>query len=542
MTTALVAAKAGLQVLICEKAAKVGGTSATSAGTLWLPGNRLWRTEEKDNREAVERYLRNEIGAALREDLLHAFLDSAPQAADFLNSVGAGLVPSRGNPDYHADQPDGATGGRAVAPEPFDGKLLGSDFALLRAPHTVLMIFGGMMINRRELPDFLQPFASKGSAVRVMRLLWRHFRDRLRYPRGTRLLLGNSLMARLLIAVRKNGVELATETALVDLVSGTSGKVLGALVDARTGRRRIRAKRAVVLATGGYPGRLLQVAKEAGLTPQQVRCYAFPESQGDGLSAALRAGAMIDCSGNGTALWTPVSVYRDRLGRETIWAHHSLDRGKPGCIAVDGKGRRFVNEADSYHDFVLGMLSKSAVPAFLICDRSFVWRYGLGLIRPRWQRLSPWIRDGYLHRADSIADLARRIGADPTVLQETVDRSNAQAAAGQDPDFGRGSRVLNLLNGDLEHRPSPCLGTIRRPPFFALPVLPGVLGTAAGISTDADGRALQWSGTPIAGLYAVGGDMASVMRGSYPGPGINLGPGVTFAYRAGRSLSGSSCR
>src|SRR5690606_18341258 len=268
--------------------------------------------------------------------------------------------------------------------------------------------------------------------------------------------------------------------------------------------------------------------------------YGFPECQGDALRIARSVGAAIDTDQVSPAWWTPVSVLKRPDGSEALWAHAFMDRPKPGLIAVNRAGKRFVNEGDSYHDFALGMLQSHkrvpSVPAFLICDRRFVRRYGLGMIRPIYQNLRWWEKAGYIVMADTVADLARKIGVDPVQLEATVSENNASAIVGVDTAFGKGSRRLNIRDGDPSNRPNPCLGPIERPPFVALPVHVGIIGTSVGIATDADARVRTVDGGVLHGLYACGNDMGSVMRGAYPGPGITLGPAITFAYRAIKNL------
>lgn len=538
MTAALVAAEEGLSVLLCEKASQVGGTTATSGGTLWIPGNsQATRAGVPDPVERARAYLEDEIGNHIRRDLLDAFLESGPRAVDYLESrTEVCFDPARGHPDYHWDAPGSAIDGRALVARPFDGRLLGEDFALLRAPRTSLMLFGGMMVGRREIPALMRPLASRTNFRHVASILLRHARDRLSHPRGTRLILGNALAARLFFSLRQRRVPILLEAPLESLLRDAGGPVEGAVIRRGGQAWRVAARRGVVLATGGFPGsRLLRAELMPGL--DGLRSYAFEDSRGDGLTTARAIGAAVDRDHAGAAFWTPVSVLRRADGEDWLWAHHSLDRGRPGIIAVNAAGRRFVNEADSYHDFVEGMLRSHAevpsIPAWLICDRATLRRYGLGMIKPVWQRLGPWLKSGYLFTGATLGELAGRIGVDGRGLVQTVGRHNDMAARGVDDDFGRGARAYNRHLGDAAHPgPNGNLGPIGKGPYFAVALHPGIIGTSIGLRTDADARVLDEGGEPIAGLYACGNDMASVMRGRYPGPGITLGPGVTFAWRA----------
>jgi succinate dehydrogenase/fumarate reductase flavoprotein subunit len=211
-------------------------------------------------------------------------------------------------------------------------------------------------------------------------------------------------------------------------------------------------------------------------------------------------------------------------------------------IAVNRKGRRFTNEARSYHEFVRAMVRGDndgpCIPAYLICDRRFLWRYGLGAVKPFSSSLSKHQRSGYLVRGQTIGALAVGASIDPVNLAATVTRYNEGARDGRDPEFGRGGDAYQRYLGDTDHKPNPCVAPIEHPPFYAIAVYPGDLGTAAGLVTDENARVLDGAGTPIGKLYACGNDMNSIMNGAYPGPGITLGPALTFGYLAAKHMAG----
>jgi succinate dehydrogenase/fumarate reductase flavoprotein subunit len=217
------------------------------------------------------------------------------------------------------------------------------------------------------------------------------------------------------------------------------------------------------------------------------------------------------------------------------------DRSKPGLIAVGSNGKRFVNEAVSYHEFVRAQLAnaETAVPAFLLCDSRFLWKYGLGRIKPftfSWS-VSAALKEGYLKRATNLKDLAVQLGIPPDALRLTVEHYNTHASQGKDPEFSRGSNAYQRHLGDADQTPNPCVAPMQTGPFYAVKVWPADLGMSAGIVTDDHARVLGPNEAPIPGLYACGNDMASVMEGAYPGPGITLGPALTFAYLAARHVS-----
>jgi len=326
-------------------------------------------------------------------------------------------------------------------------------------------------------------------------------------------------------------VPIAFEARLVELVKGKD-RVEGAVVDIGPQRLTIRARRGVVLATGGFaPSEKLR-AEYMGSLPV-AHSNAFAGASGDGFVAGRSAGAAVDDKHVSPAFYFPSSVHK-----ETVYPHILLDRAKPGLIAVNQDGRRFVNESDSYHDFVEAMFRSNAatpsVPAWLVCDRAFLRDYGLGLVHPDSgsRAIARFVADGYLHRADTLMELGHCLGLDGKNLLRSVQEHNRYAATGVDEAFGKGGTEYNQFNGDPANTPNPCLRPITQPPFFAVAVYPSTMGTCVGLATDGDARVLDAGGAAIEGLYACGNDMASLFRGVYVGPGITLGPALVFAWRA----------
>ena len=536
MTAALVAALEGLDVLICEKSEQVGGTGATSAGTLWIPENSPSRDAGYDDsaRDAGA-YLDALIGDGgdTRRDVYLA--DGPGVIDDLVARTDLRFVACGQHPDYRNNLPGAAVSGRAIIPEAFDGRLLGRDFHRVRPPIDEFMLFGGMMVGKADIVRLLGRYRSLGNLAHTIGLMLRYLTDRLRFARGTRLVMGNALVARLFHSLRQNGVPILFGAALGDLVA-ENGRVTGAVIEAASGAIRIRARNGVVLATGGFAH---NEKYRAAFMPAPVpaRSMAVAENTGDGLEIGERIGAMVSADrARSGGLWTPVSVTRRKDGSTGLYPHIIMDRAKPGLIAVNRAGRRFVNEGVSYHDFVEAMFRSNEVvptiPAYLICDAEFVAKYGIGIIHPGTRNLAPFERSGYASCATSIEALAEKLAIEPSALADTVRRHNRFAADGSDPDFGKGDTELNRFNGDPEHGPNPCLGPIAAPPFVAVEVWPAELGCSAGLATTADAQVIDRSDTPIEGLYACGNDMGSIMAGSYPGPGTTLGPALVFGYRA----------
>jgi succinate dehydrogenase/fumarate reductase flavoprotein subunit len=537
MAAALVASLEGLDVLLCEKSEQVGGTGATSAGTLWIPGN----SENKaagfaDSAAAAERYLDALIAGPARREVRTAFLQTGPKAIDYLTArTDVQFLPCGKHPDYRGNLPGAAVAGRAIVPKPFDGRLLGADFKRVRPPIREYMLLGGMMVGKDDIPPLIGRFRSAANFIYSAKLLARYLVDRLRYPRGTRLMMGNALMARLFYSLRKRNVPILFGAALTDLVGDRQG-VRGARLRQADQEIVVRARKGVVLATGGFGHNKDFRAK---FMPQPVpeHSLAVSENSGDGVAIGLRLGARVAPEQGGRGgLWTPVSRTRRPDGSQGLYPHLSLDRAKPGLLAVNSAGRRFVNEAVSYHDFVEAMFEshtiEPAIPAWLICDATFIGRYGLGNVHPGTRDLRAHERSGYLVSGDTLDELAQKIGVPPAALRDTVARHNRFAETGVDLDFGKGETELNRFNGDPGHMPNPCIGPLAVPPFHAVAVWPAEIAVSTGLATDADARVLDTEGRPIPGLYACGNDMASVMAGAYPGPGTTLGPATVFAYRA----------
>jgi succinate dehydrogenase/fumarate reductase flavoprotein subunit len=541
MTAALVGALEGLKTILCEKSEMVGGTTATSAGTVWIPGSLQSKAAGvPDTIEAARTYLAAILGPDASDDRLAIYLASGPTVLDYLEEkTSVAFFPPPVHPDYHA-QPGAALGGRALGALPFDGRKLGADFVRVRPPRREFMVLGGMMVGKNDIPSLLHPFRSWENFVNASRLLARQVRDRISHRRGTRLIMGNALVARLLYSLNRLGIEIRYRSQLTELLEERD-RIAGAVLKTSNGEVAIRAKKAVVLATGG-------IGWNSGLRerlfPEGTHRHSLsPESNtGDGIVAGERVGGQIEQGLRSAALWMPSSVMQQPDGHTSVFPHIMLDRAKPGVIAVNASGRRFVNEANSYHDFVDAMLrahpTASSIPSYLICDRSFIRNYGLGLIHPGTRDITQYVRSGYLLRGETIADLAREISVDGSALGETIHRHNRFAEAGIDDDFGRGASELNRFNGDPLNKPNPCMRRIGPGPFFAVAVWPSDLASSAGLRTDINGRVLTADRQPIPGLYAVGNDAASIFRGTYPGPGTMIGPAMVFAWRAAMDIAG----
>ncbi|WP_375776014.1 FAD-binding protein [Bradyrhizobium sp. ma5] len=534
MTAALVGKLEGLNVVLCEKSDMVGGTTATSAGSVWIPGSSQSRKAGvPDSIDAAKIYLAGLLGDNASDERLSAFLTLGPVMLDYLEQrTSVVFSPPPVHPDYR-DLPGAATGGRALGAVPFDGRELGADFERVRPPRREFMVLGGMMVGKNDIQPLLAPFRTWGNFRHVVGLLARHARDRLKFNRGTRLIMGNALVARLFNDLRKLAVDIRYRTALKELVR-IGDEIAGAVLSTPAGEFTVRARRGVVLATGGIGW---SEALRERFLPENTRRFSLsPDpNTGDGILAGERASGEIE-STKSPALWMPSSIMQQPDGHLSIFPHIMLDRAKPGLLAVDASGRRFVNEANSYHDFVESMLksnrSPARVPSYLVCDRSFISDFGLGLIYPGTRNLGRFTQAGYLFEGRTIAELAVKIGAIGEALMQTIERYNQYAQTGFDEEFGRGASPLNRFNGDPDCKPNPCLRKIGPGPYYAVAVWPADLASSAGLRTDARSRVVRSGGVPLRGLYAAGADATSIFRGTYPGPGTMIGPAMVFAWRA----------
>lgn len=538
LSAATTAAARGLDVLVLEKTEYLGGTTAYSAGTCWTPGHRYQRdVDGVSERETASRYLDLVVGDKAPREIREAYLDRGPEMIDHFHALGVRFWHSKTVVDYHPEV-EGAGVGRALEPETFDGRLLGGeDFRRVRPPVPEFALFGGtLMVRRAEVNQLLKLFRwSPKAAFLALKLGVRWAFDLLRHPRGTRLAMGNALVARLFHTLQQRGGRVAFSSTAQRLIV-EDGAVVGAIVETGGQELRVRVRRGVVLAGGGFAAsREWREEQLPTPTPQFTR--AGEGATGDSISVGLDAGGSLGPDHGDNAFWFPSSIGRRRDGSLVVFPH-IWDRAKPGIVAVARSGRRFVDESVSYHRFVRAMYATEAadpaIPAWLVLDAATLHAHGLGMIRPHTPRaaLRKYVTGGYIRRASTIADLAAQIGVDPAGLAETVRLNNIAAVTGVDEEFGKGTSPFGHQYGDPRHTPNVNLGPIERGPFYALPLVPTPLGTARGLRIDERGRVLDDAGAVVAGLYAAGNDADSPMAAEYPGAGGQVGAGMTFGYIA----------
>ena len=543
LSAAVTAGHRGLKVLVVEKEPHFGGTTARSGGWLWIPGTSLARSWGiVETPDQARTYLRHEAGNSYDAARVDAFLTTGPEAVDFFTTKTAVRFDMPLTfPDYHAEAPGGTQGGRSMVTRPFDGRELGEHIKTLGNPLPELTVFGMMLGSGKEIVHFMRATKSLTSALFVAKRLSKHFVDVMRHGRGMTLTNGNALAGRLAKSAFDLKIPLWLSSPVREIIT-ESGAVRGAVVERQGRNIRVNARCGVILACGGFPHDVERRKAMFPHAPTGNEHYSPGPAgnTGDGLRLAETAGGRIEDSLPNAAAWVPVSITTRKDGSKGVMPHF-IDRAKPGIIAVTRDGARFGNEGNSYHDFVQAMMKVTKpgeeIAAFLLCDHRALRKYGLGCVPPFPMPLGHHLRTGYLMRGATLAELAKNAGIDAGGLEATIAEFNKGAADGQDPAFGKGSRAYNRYQGDALHGPNPCIAPIRDGPFYAIKMVIGDLGTYAGIKTDANAQALDADDQPIAGLYAVGNDMASIMGGNYPGAGITLGPALTFGYIAGKHIA-----
>lgn len=542
LTAAVMARLMGLDVLLLEKTDVIGGTTALSGGGIWTPCSPVaQRAGVNDTLDAARLYMQSVCGEGLRLRLADTFLQAGPEMIDRLErQAGLRFTVALDRPDYYCERPGGTLGGRCLFPVEFDGRQLGRHLSWLRPPLREMTFLGMMMRPASDLRHFLNAGRSIRSFLFVAKRLSLLARDRLLHGRPMQLAGGNALVAHLFAAALRLGVDIRRSTAVQELVL-EQGRVSGVLCRTSQGMLRVSARKGVVLATGGFPHDLQLRSRHYphASGPQQHVSPAPSTNTGDGIRLAIGAGARTPALSDASC-WAPVSVVRYRNGTTAPFPH-LIDRQKPGFIAVTRQGHRFVNESHSYHEFGRGLIAATRTgeepSCFLLADHRAVRQYGMGFAKPAPIPLFPYLRMGYLTRADTVAELAGKIGVPAGTLVATVDEFNRHAREGKDPAFSRGGNAYNRYLGNANHAPNPCVAPLEVGPFYALKVHMGELGTFAGVETDEHARVLRSDGSPIPGLYAAGNDMSHVMAGQYLGGGAAIGPCMTFGYIAARHMA-----
>jgi 3-oxosteroid 1-dehydrogenase len=525
LCAALVAASLNKSAVVLEKEALVGGTSARSGGGVWVPFNHLMtRDGDSDSYAQARKYLDNcikERTKATTAARLDAYLNTGPEMLSFLEKQGVPFRRARGYADYYDELPGGSAAGRTVEAKLYDSRKLGEWAQRLNryAPFAIpvyLSEFTALSVATRT-------WKGKITALRLaLRMLKQKWRGAAIFGQGA------ALQGRLLRQVLDKAIGVLLESTVTGFVVDDR-KVVGVEVRHASGTKRIRARYGVLIDAGGFSQNLPMREKYLP-KPQQTLDYSLsnPGDTGEILSAAVAIGADVDQMNE--AWWIVGSKLPNGVS-----VSHTFDITKPHSIMVDGRGQRYVDEAMAYMELGQRMYAHNdhakAIPSWAIIESRHRNRYGWGIAMPG-QTPQEWFDTGYMKRAATLAELANQCGIEPATLEATVARFNQFAADGHDLDFRRGERAYDRMGGDPTCKPNPTLGSIQHPPYYAVQIHVGDVGTCGGLVTDEDGRVLRPDGSPIEGLYACGNAAANCMGRSYPGAGITLGQSLIFGYRA----------
>jgi 3-oxosteroid 1-dehydrogenase len=533
MVAALAAADAGATALVLEKQALLGGSTCMSGGIAWVPDNPVMRAEGvPDSYEDAMAHFETvvgDVGPCSSFERRHAFLTAGPEMVAFLQHHGVRFLYCPGYSDYYSNLKGGSDAGRGIEPVPFDGHKLKEWNAKLQ-PGLAKSVGLAVLTNEsRSLGHYNRSLRCFGIAARVT---LRTFAAKVR--RQDLLTNGASLIAQVLRAALARGVDVWTEAPFEDLVV-EDGRVAGVRT-ARGGHPVVvRSRRGVLLAAGGFAHNAEMRGEFGGDQPNRATwSIANPGDTGEVLRSAMRLGAKTDLMDE--AWWLP-SPRTGRFGQSTL----DQARQRPGTIYVDTAGQRFCNESNSYMEVGKEMYARNrttrAVPCWLIFDDRYRKRYAHVRSRPgHFPR--KLVESGKLKIAKTLEALADMCEIDAAGLASTIERFNENARRGIDPDYGRGESAYNRALGDPNHKVHPCLGPIEEPPFYAVEVVPGDIGTCGGVVTDEHGRVLDHNDRPIDGLYATGNITATVMGRRYLGPGASIANTMVFGYLAARHATG----
>jgi 3-oxosteroid 1-dehydrogenase len=540
LLSGLVAADNHADVLIIEKEELWGGTSATSGAGIWIPDSDNAKAEGfEDDTEDAFKYVRALSSDNVPDENIRAYVENAAEMLRWMQANSSIRYMAFAYPDYHAENPGGSpTGYRTHLPLPMEGKYTDPSIRTLRHPSPAASLFGFINWDIAEAYTFLyRPKFWWMTLLRMLKNYWLDLPFRFTSDKDRRLTQGNALVGSLRLALIEKGVPLWLESPLQELIK-EKGKVVGAVVNRRGKEWRIKARKGVILAAGGFDKNQEMREENAPLYQNAQYSGGTSGNTGDSIRAGQEMGAetMNMHSAWAAPVWYVPGEDRGRLC--------TMERALPGGIMVNQIGERYLNEAASYHVTGQQMARREqehgdASPTWFVFDADYRRKYPAGPLLPV---IPDWLQEGavqsILKKAKSIGALAEQIGVDPAKLEATVLHFNEGAAKGKDPDFQRGDAAYDKMYGDPSVTPNPCLAPIDKGPFYAMPLYPGDIGTNGGLKTNAKAQVVDGKDKPIGGLYAVGNNAASSMGESYPGAGVTIGPALTFGYIAARDALG----
>jgi 3-oxosteroid 1-dehydrogenase len=537
MTAALAAHNRGLSCVVIESQEQYGGSTAVSGGIVWVPANHILEREgSSDSPELAKTYIDATIGDRVSNERREAFLRDGRRMLRELEQSSRyfRFHWAKGYPDYYPELPGGLTEGRSIAPALLDARELGDDLAAM-TPSIATMGLKGLTITPADFHDLNMATRTWSGKRAIFRVLYRTLKGKVSQPKLTA---GRALVGRLRLAMRDAGIPLYLSTRVTELVTadeGVSPRVTGVKVRRGDVESTILARKGVILASGGF-GRSQELRDRFHPSPSLAEWTMTPEGQnGDGHVAGLGVGADVDLM---ETIWGQPStmVPADGTGELRVQFLH-IDRASPSTLVVNGEGKRFYNESAPYTEFADAMYAEEAkgiatgVPSWMIFDQRGKRRYMLLRTFPMSKFPKSWTDGGYVKVAQSIEELAEQINVPAKQLVETMRRYSSFAKSGVDEDFGKGSSVYSHYYGDPTLK-NPNLAPIDRPPFYAVAVYPGDVGTKGGLKIDERSRVISTGGNPIPGLYASGNTAGSVMGNTYPGAGSSIGAAMVNSYSA----------
>jgi 3-oxosteroid 1-dehydrogenase len=542
LLSSLVASQGGADVLVIEKEALWGGTSATSGAGIWIPASDQAREAGFDDKvEDAFKYVRKLSAPNVPDANIQAYVGNAAAMLRWVTENTGIQYQAFPYPDYHAEEPGGSpTGFRTHMPLPIDGKQLGKDVATLRFASPAASLFGYLNWHFDETYTIL--FRAPGWQWHLVKSLARYWLDwpfRFTSRKDRRLTLGNALVGGLRLAMKDRDIPVWLETPLIELVT-VKGKVNGAVVRHQGKAMRIGARQGIILAAGGFDKNQAMRDANAPLYPNAWLSGGTSGNTGDSITAGVAAGAD---TMNLHSAWAAPVFYVPGEDRGRLC---TIERALPGCMMVNQKGERYLNEAASYHVVGQQMARRQAEhgdasPSWFVFDHTYRHKYPVG---PLYPIMPDWMQRGevrsIMKKGRTVEELAVAMRIDSATLSATFARYNDGAAKGADTDFHRGDAAYDKMYGDPSVTPNPCLRPLTDGPFYALPIYPGDIGTNGGLLTNDKAQVLDTKGKPISGLYAVGNNAASAMGESYPGAGVTIGPAMTFGYIAARHLTGAN--
>ncbi|VEG39633.1 succinate dehydrogenase/fumarate reductase flavoprotein subunit [Mycolicibacterium flavescens] len=543
MTAALAADAFGLDTLIVEKSAHFGGSTALSGGGIWVPGAPSQRKAGYvPDPDGVVEYLRQITGGLVSDARLRQYVDAAPEMMEFLEkrSPWFEFVWKPGYADYYPELPGGSAQGSTINVPAIDLRKLGDEEQHLLQP--LALAPKGIWFAPKDLRLFYQVRQNwRGKAV-LVKLIWRMFRARVLGDRMAAI--GQSLAARMRLALKQHDVPLWLNAPMSELITDVDGAVIGAVVERDGRQQRIEARHGVILAAGGFDHDMEWRRQHLPLLEKDWS-FGNPASMGDAIRAGEKVGGSTDLLDE--AWWFPAICWPD--GRLQFMLN---ERMMPSQFVVNGEGKRFINEAAPYMDFAHAMIEGhnsgvTHIPCWLITDIRSFHRYVVAghLPIPKipfapvptgWKVPKAWLESGVVHEGSSFEELAGKISVPPAQLRQTAQRFNELARNGHDDDFNRGDSAYDNYYGDPT-LPNPNLHPLGKPPYYAFQIILGDLGTSGGLRTDEYARVLRADDRVIGGLYAVGNTSAAVMGRSYAGAGATIGPAMTFGYVAAKHIA-----